>query len=740
MKRWIGLSLAVGAAVWTLAGPAAAEQEVPGLPVVVSGEVEIGGRSTWGDDSETQFEKYRDLGEGVFGGFEFLVEDEEGRYFLRGRGENPGYEDQRYETEFGRYGRFKIDLFYKELPQVFSNDAMSLYTRKGGNEFMLPANVQSRIAGAADPSAQLAQELQSAGHVDLRFRQIEGGGGIEVRPIEGLTLFSRYELQDRKGSRAFAMDWGTPGGNFVDFAAPVDDQTHELSAGGEYVVGPASIGLDYRGSFYENAIRGVTADNPLIAADADGSPSRGRSALDPDNSAHMVNLSLSTVLPTDFPARVTGSFAYGIRMQDEDFLPHTINTALVSPTLPEGSLDGEVHTLLANVVATARPTPRLNLTARYRYYDYDNDTDDIRFDEEVVNDGSIDATAHTTVFNDFTTHNADAKASYRITDDVTGHLGYGFEYWRRSADRQVRDLWEHGPTAKLDWKIDEQVKFQGSYSFQRRDGDDYDTYSYVDRLLDTPGDQNPAGETSDLRKFDQAERDGHLADALVFVRPDETVEITFSGGLRYYDYDDDGNYGVDTESSWFAGWDAYWQACDRMGVGLYYSYEKTSWKMRSRSRSRTFGPPPVIVTDDAVNNWRSTTRTRTHTAGIHFDVAAIPERLDLRFGYEINHAWEKTDTEGLPDNRALVAPELSGAIGYDYPTVKDILQVVSAEATTTISEHVQIRTAYRYEDFLIRDFRTDDLGPYRGGTDIFLADTLDDYQAHVLTATAVITF
>lgn len=738
VERLVGaIALTCLVLVATTAGPTWAKEEVPGLPVTVSGDVEVGGRTTWGDDHESQFERYRDLGEGVWGSFDLLFEDDEGRYYLRGKGENPGYEDQRYEMEFGRYGKFEIDLFYRELPQVFSNDAMSLYTRLGGNEYRLPAGTQAAIAGAADPANQLALELQNAGHVDLRFRQFEGGGGVEVHPIEGLTLFSRYRIQDRQGSRAMAIDWGSPGGNFVNFAAPVDDQLHEVSAGGEYAVGPANFGIEYLGSFYENQNRGATVDNPLVATDVDGASSRGRTSLDPDNSAHMVNLSASSIVPIGIPARVTGTFAFGVRLQDENFLPHTVNTALVSPTLPQSDLDGKVYTLLANLVATARPTDRLNLTARYRFYDYDNRTDRIRFDEKVENDDAIDTTAHTTVPNDYTTHTAEASAAYSFTDDVTGHLGYEFEKWRRSSDRQVRNLTEHGPNAKVDWRIDEKTKFQASYGFRMREGSNYRTYATINRILDTPQDDNPAAETRGLKRYDQADRYGQLANAWLFLYPSDTLEMSFNGGVRYWDYNDS-RFGVQDELSWFVGWDAYWQACERMGIGTYYSYEKTRRVMKSRWRPRDFASPPTVI-NNPVNDWRTKMRTRTHTAGINFDVMAVPERLDLRFGYEINYAWEKTDTSSPPGSQG-IGFFSGGDTPYDYPTVKDILQVVSAEAITTVSENVKLRTAYRYEDFLIRDYRTDNLGPYRGGEDIFLADTLDDYQAHILTATVVVTF
>jgi len=740
-KRVSGSLVVALAASLASAGTAAADTEVPGLPVVASGEVSIGARTTWGDDKEAQFLQYRDMDEGVLGSFRILLEDKEGKYFVSGEGVNLGYKDQRYEMELGRYGRYKFDLFYKELPHVYSTDAVTLYSRQGGNEYLLPAGVQQRIEGAADPASQLDTELMSANPIHLRFRQIEGGGGVEVHPADGLTLYSRYRIQDREGNRALALDFGSPGGTFTTFAGPVDDQTHNISAGGDYTIGGVNFGLSYDGSFYENANRGATADNPLVATDAPGDPSRGRTSLDPDNSAHAVNLSASTLLPTPFPARVTGSFQFGARFQNEDFLEHTVNTAIASPTLPEKNLDGKVYTLLGNVVATMQPVDRLSVKLHWRYYDYDNRTDRITFDEHVLNDGNIVAEPLSTVPNDYTTNQGDVDLAYDVTDGMTGHLGYVVELWDRSSDRQVGNQYEHGPTAKLDWQIAEWVKTQLSYGFLIRQGDKYDTYAYFQRQLD-PADYDDllalgTGETNQLRKFDQAHRYVNKANALVFLSPCEDFDLTLSGGAQFTDYNNS-HFGVQDDQSWFVGWDAYYQIHPRIGIGAYYSYESTLFKMDSRWRPRLTGPPFTVV-NNPVNDWRSTTKGRTHTGGVNLDLVAIPDRLNVRLGYEINYSWEKTNVSSPPGSEGISFFQ-GGDTPYDWPTVKDRLQVVTAEGMLTVTENVELHAGYRFERFLIRDFRTDSLGPYRGGEDLWLGNSLGDYDAHILLAGAVVKF
>ena len=86
------------------------------------------------------------------------------------------------------------------------------------------------------------------------------------------------------------------------------------------------------------------------------------------------------------PARVAGTLAYGLLHQDESFLPHSANPAGANPALPQNDLDGDVRTLLANLVVTARPRPELNVVGRYRYYDRANETDSVVFTSRVRND------------------------------------------------------------------------------------------------------------------------------------------------------------------------------------------------------------------------------------------------------------------------------------------------------------------------------------------------------------------
>jgi hypothetical protein len=178
--------------------------------------------------------------------------------------------------------------------------------------------------------------------------------------------------------------------------------------------GPWNLEFGYLGSFFNNDINQVTIDNPLRLTDAATASSQGRISLAPDNSLNSFHVTGAYELPSEFPARIATTLSYGLRQQDDDFLPHTINSVLGGDpglVLPRDSLDGKVQTYLANVLMTARPLPDLDLRARYRYYQLDNDTPVIEFPAHTVNDQGLDSEPRRNVPNDYERQLASFDAS-----------------------------------------------------------------------------------------------------------------------------------------------------------------------------------------------------------------------------------------------------------------------------------------------------------------------------------------
>ncbi len=761
-----------------LAGPAQADVDVAGARL--SGELEVGGRAVTGEDwgSSSKYEEYREQDPGVFGSGSFLLENRTQPYWLRGWGFDVGERDERYELEGGRWGLYRFDLEYSELPHVFSNDARSLYSESDG-VLDFPDADQSSIQNAANPSAELGSVLAGSPHKDLRFRLRQGRASFEVSPLEKLDLLAGYSIQDRKGTKPFALGFGSPVGTFVNFVAPIDQQIHAVNAAARWSEEPWNVEVGYDGSFFEDAFHRLIVDNPLRATDdplssptdVSSDPRRGRLAAPPDNSAHTFRLAGATRLPTEFPTRLAGTFSYGRRLQDESFLCHTINTALLATPdncvgtgrvldLSEDSLDGDVATFLANLVLTARPSDDLNLTARYRLYDFDNDSDEIELPAHVVNDTSLVTETRFSVANEYRKQNAALEAGYDVTERATLGAGYEFEQWNRSDDREVTRLHEHRPNVSLDLRLVSWSQLRASYEFGVRRGNGYDQDAYFEESFDfaslTPDDLSRM-EFPELRKFDQADRVSNRVDLLSQLTPRDDLSFTLTGSFANADYDNT-DFGLESEESYSVGGETAWQPLEWLGFSTWYTFENIRYEQSSRWRNVVSGVVPV---DDPVNDWWSLSKDQIHNFGFDVDLVLVPDRLDATLGYGIQHAVGTTNANGAagcfpgPPPAACIpqgGTVADGGNAVDWPHHEDVLQNVHASRSYHVNERLTVKGAYVFEKFDLTDFRIDDLDPFEplsnvngsgvvsASRDVFLGDRIEDYKAHVFALSLIYRF
>ena len=152
--------------------------------------------------------------------------------------------------------------------------------------------------------------------------------------------------------------------------------------------------------------------------------------------------------------------------------------------------------------------------------------------------------------------------------------------------------------------------------------------------------------------------------------------------------------------------------------------------------------PPIVLVDDRRNDWQSRNESRFHSLGANVVVVAIVDRLELELGYQLHRGVEEMGSGAI---RGFVGTGGVGVgadqgVGFDYPDVEEMLHVATATATLRVDEALKLVARYRFEAFEIRDYRTDDLGPYLGGSDVYLGNVVEDYDAHVLVLSAVLDF
>lgn len=419
--------------------------------------------------------------------------------------------------------------------------------------------------------------------------------------------------------------------------------------------------------------------------------------------------------------------------------------------LPKRSLDGEVDTVLANFRLMGRPVRDLNVTTQYRFYDYSSNFDVIAFPVVVLNDRTLEDEVRFTSPIDFNKHNATVDASYRLAPPTTLKAGYEWERWDRGANREVSRTDEHIAKAGVDYNLAAWAVLRTTYRFGIRDGSPYNTFAPLEHSLEEAevDAAKPTYQSVLLRKYDEANRTLNRGDVITEIKPVENVSIGLSGSFGRSDYSDK-KFGLNDSEQWSAGADASYEPAEWVMLSSFYTYENVLWSQRSRWR-------PVSGTatgNDPVNNWESDSEDRVHTAGFTTDFVLIPDRLDGSLSYIVAIARGETRASGVPgftDATGSPTPP-DGGNAVDYPDLKDTIHSPIAVLRYHLQKNFTIKMQYRYENFRVVNFKTDNLDPFMASsnvngsgivspsTDVFLGDRVDDYSAHIVTLSGVYRF
>jgi MtrB/PioB family decaheme-associated outer membrane protein len=703
-----------------LAAPALAETDLGGW--TLSGEVEVGGQKVNGDTDSAKFEEYRDVRQWIGRG-KLLFEDPKRRHYLDFQFHDVGQRDEFYAFEGGRYGLWSLWGSYSELPHNFAKGVLTPHRGVGSSTLTLPFSRPASDLESAVRSYELPEDI------GFSTRTVKAGG--RATPFEGIGFEAGYRLLDKRGT--IFRGGLSSGFGFANFISPIDEEIHEFTADAEFRGDLWSANVNYTGNIYDNELRdeSITIDSFLTGADMVGQSSRWRMAAAPDNQAHNITLAGSYLPELSFPLRVTGSFGYGVRTQDEDFLPQTINSALLGDRriIPsQGDLDGRIHTLLGDLRVTARPLEDLNVDFHYRIYDYNNDSDRVDLMATVSTDRSISdgvpgQVDRSSVASEYMRQEASLEGSYYLNEIATLGFGWQWEQWNRSSDRQVRETNEQGPMLRVDLRPASWAQIRTSYEFTTRRRTEYDPFAHLEKANNPHLNDDPGADVfPELRRYPQADRRRHQLNLLAQLLPLDTVDVSLTSGFDVSEYDRS-DYGLTDDQYWNVGIDLGWSPLERVQLSAYYTFEHGLMKQQSRERPVSGG----MVVDHTSNDWTTNTKERAYSAGLSAWVSLIPGALDLDVAYDFQQGYAETHSGGP-------SPE-----AVDWPTTQNDLHLFQTSLTWSALEQVDLKAFYRFERYFQDDFQRNDL-PATIGNSILLSTDVGDYRAHFYGLTATYEF
>ncbi len=753
-------TLLIAASVAFCAGPlvAVAQEEAPAkepMPVTTN-MIELG--AGWFSRDSFKFGEYsghEDKGPFAIASFDILQRspyDGFSTQYWDLEGTNLGIESRSARAAYGHQGLFEIFGEYDQIPHFRLDDAQTPFIGAGGTNLTLPAGW---VAGAN--TANLTQLTASLRAVEIETERQRYGGGFSWNLGTDWELAASYRREEKDGLETIAGIFGSTGGNprSAILPKPIDYTTHEsdinLSFNGERLQARLGYHLSQFDPHKDSLIwsNPYTANAAWDASQSFASGGQGRLALEPDNSAHLVTLSAGYMV--DPTTRVAGNFSYGRMLQDEDFLPYTINPNLTGAdgvsapaALPRNSLEGDITTLHANLSVSARPLPKANLKGEYTFDDRDDNTPRDVF-LTIPNDSGFSggpppagadqlaiAGDRARVNRTYSrrSHKVELDGGYQVLSDLNLGVGYDFETIDREST-EAEFTYEHTGRIKAKYAPSSYASGWVSYAYSERDGSEYESnlpflISYSPEHVATLAGTGLYEQNPFMRKFYIADRRRQVAKASVTIYPHDQVTLGLGGSYSTSDYHNT-DIGLVYQNYGSATFDATFVPTERVTLSGFFTYETMDSDQVGYQRAGAAIDPSTVLNPALF--WEETIHDRGYNAGFEVEWAAIEDKLDVFFDYTYSRTVTEFDLEA---GSGLTAP-------LPLPNLTTTMHGFGVRGDYTVTPAVVVRLGYRFESFDTKDFALDGVNEAITGV-IGLGDSSRDYDVHLVGASVVFSF
>lgn len=619
---------------------------------------------------------------------ELRYRDEGGRY-LDVVADRLGLMSRSLSVEAGRQGRVEFKGSFQGIPDYRYRDAYTPFLGSGSSHLTLPENW---VPG--DTPAQMSNLDDSLRRVGVRQKREVYGLGLRLfAPNTRWTFDVNYRHDRQTGNQITGANFLTTSSLLL---SSIDYDTDQVDAGAQYVGNKWHVRFGYYGSFFHDADNALTWSNPFnpFAAGADV----GRMSTAPDNSFHQ--LSVSGAWQLSPVTRLMASAAVGEALQDDNFIPYTINPDISTPALPRNSLDGRIDTGNYVIRLTTTPVDKLSLVAEVTEDRRDNKTSSDSY-RQVVSDLYV---GETLINLPYSFDRTRARVIVNIPVSRLAKLEFGGEGERYDRSNQIVGRTETVTGwGELRSTISDKFGFSFKYDSSHRSVDD------IRDLSDVYVVENPL-----LMRFDMAERDRDHLMATVSYTPLQTVSFGLSAEHSEDDYDHS-SVGLTQARNTNISLTGNWTPTKDTSLYVYLTRQLISAK---QAGSQTVSLP----------DWFARTSDRVSSVGIGSQWKNVVPQLDLGA-----NAYYSYTTEGINiDNGS------SGVAQFPRNTFRSL--GLRFFAKYQISPKSSLRFDVWHENYSTRDWALDGVGVDTIPTVLSLGIDSPDYRINEVVLSYRYTF
>jgi MtrB/PioB family decaheme-associated outer membrane protein len=648
-----------------------------------------------------------------------------GRWVLRI--DDAGLGSRRASLGMGVQGRYRIELEHRRLAGA-RDVARTPLQGLGSSNLLLPAGWT-----AAPTTAAMSSLLPSLGEFDLGSTRRRTLLGLSVVLPESWQLDTRVRDETRSGIKPFAGLIGHSGGTprVVVLPEPIDGRTREFDTALHYAAGARQFRIGYKLSLFDNSHTSLRWQNPYAAIagwhPSAGFPSgSGQAQPAPDNQFHQLSLGLAQQLAPQL--RLNADLALGRMLQDQTFLPYSINPSLqdsITQPLPRASLDGRIDTSLLNLRLSSRPPQGWHWNLFYRFDERDNRTPQAEY-------VSIGGDAQTQ-------DSATASSRRRI------NLPYGFREQRLGVDAGTRiggdarlDLGAQHSQIDRTWSARERTEESRLQLGLRGDprewlnlalrviGSDRGGSTHIGNRAFLAG-HAPAYIESvpgafenlpDLRSYALADRRRLQSSLALGIAPAAQWSLALTHGSTRDSYARS-ELGLTRANIRDLNLDASFSASEAWTLHAFAAREWMAFDQDGRSFQG--GAARLQQAADPARNWQAEHRDRVDTMGLGARRALRDGRLRVGVDYA------RSQVAG--DVRVSTAAALTA---LPLPTTRARLTTLDIDLAWRLGTRSELLLGYRREAFRSSDWARDGVAPNTLANVILLGEESPDYSAHAL--------
>lgn len=665
-------------------------------------------------------------------------------------------DDQYYQAVYGKTGAYKVEAFVRDMPNILSTDAKSIWNGTGTGTLTLPAAL---VPGASTP-AQVAAVSNALPDGTLQIKRSKQGINLSTWLTPHLTAYLDVTDEERKGDRPYGGPFGeswlpAPGGAILETVKPINDSTINLNGGLRYVTAEWRFDVGYSGSFYRDKYLSYTFQQPFLVAPA-ATATVGQMSSEPDNDYHNLHAQLTRVIPMNGEVSLTLS---DVLMRDTD--------ALIAPTNCQGMLgafncnqwnttaalsqthaDITQRNQLAELKASIQPYTDWTFNGGVKYYKQDYDNSYIAYNPLTGQYGYIGENAQFAAFGiplsysgpypvggilgrvkpwilTYEDYNAYGGANWKISDRDTLGAVYNFERHKPTSRERTR---VDDSSLKLTWidKTLHWLTFRANYTYLRQSGDLYtqDVWDYgfafelPAYLAAFPGSVAPVGTVDALRKYDISNRTENKVDlmATATLREDLSISASFRGDYNVYSGVLVGRNGYFTFATQLS---AEWTPTTTDNFSAFASMDHSTLDQASVAGYPNDSNSPTCAplgceSYPLADRWWQSDRERNYSAGLNASHRFRRFSLDASWNYiyargSLNYTAASSGALGA-NFFPVPADVLYATMGNGMPPTTYRVNSLTLGTTFALNERISLRLFDNYEIGRVYDWHYEGLG------------------------------